>query len=260
MQLTRQKDIFINYCQNEDELKLVRYIYSENTLNTDMLIDVIGKWRWMSGINNNNQDEDDLARELVLLAKFIMENYKGLTIDEINLAIDLSLTNKLDCDIRTFNMFSPMYVSRILNAYKEYKKKSHVDIIERKTKNDYDKELNKETTPEVKMEAMIDLFRMFYKEYKEMGVINDYFNTCYNYLRRTHKINPNKELIDEAMLYGKNKSREHISSYFANAIGNEKPNREYFEKRFARNYCVQKMFDTLDLELFISGITINEFQ
>jgi len=50
----------------------------------------------MSGINTYNQDENEVAKELVLLSQFIINNYSDINLDEISLAIDLSLTNKLD--------------------------------------------------------------------------------------------------------------------------------------------------------------------
>jgi hypothetical protein len=228
-------------------------------MDINSLIDVLGKWRWMSGVSSNNQDEDDVAKELVLLSKFVLSNYNNLTIEEINLAIDLSLTDKLDCDVRTYNTFSPMYVSRILNAYKDYKKRMFKSIKERKDADENKRALISVVTPQIKMDGMIDLIKMFYEEYKSIGVVNDYFNAVFFFLKRTNRIKLEKNVIEDAKEYGRIKSREHINSYFANAIGDEKPNKEDIEKRFSRNYCVQVYFDTLNLEELLSQITIAEF-
>lgn len=224
------------------------------------LIDVVAKWKWMVGVVNNNQSEDDTAQELALLSTFIYNTYNSLKIDEINLAIQLSLSNKLDCDVNTYNSFSPLYVSRILNAYLEYKRKINSDITERKLIEDNKEMYNVEVTPKYKMESMIELIRYLYDDYKKTGIVNDYFNTLYNYFRRTNRLKPNKDIIDNAINYGKGESSKHINSYFADALKGEKPNKEYIEKRYSRNYCVQLYFSEIDdIEKLIATININEF-
>ena len=147
LQLTKQKNILSKYCINESEIKLVNAVFSNNVLNMNDLIDVVAKWKWMVGVVNNNQSEDDTAQELALLSTFIYNTYNSLKIDEINLAIQLSLSNKLDCDVNTYNSFSPLYVSRILNAYLEYKRKINSDITERKLIEDNKEMYNVEVTP-----------------------------------------------------------------------------------------------------------------
>lgn len=260
LQLQKQKNILNNYCKNENELSLVNAVFSLNTINHENLIDVLAKWRWMVGVVNQNQNDDEVAQELVLLSKFVKSNYTNLTIDEINLAIELSLTDKLECDTKTYNVFSPMYVSRILNAYIEYKKKINKELVERKSIAEIKETVVKDITPQEKMESIIELIRYLYDDYKEKGVVNDYFNTLYNYFRRTNRINPSKETVNDALLYAKNETSSHINSYFAFALKEEKPNRETLEKRFARNYCVKLYFDQIDIEELIKSITLNEFE
>jgi hypothetical protein len=68
------------------------------------LIDILAEWRWMAGVSTNGS-EDDMAQELVMIAKFISENYPLLKHDEFKLAVNMSLTNRLDVDVRTFNSF-----------------------------------------------------------------------------------------------------------------------------------------------------------
>jgi hypothetical protein len=226
----------------------------------DKLIDILAKWRWMSGINTNNQNENDLAKELTLLASFVFENYQNITYEEISLAINLSLTNKLDCDVRTFNSFSPMYVSRILNAYQEYKRGLYNDLMRKKETFDNKLLMEKKPTPKEKMDGVIDLIRYFYEEYKEKGIINDHFNTLYNFFRRTNKLNPSKEVVNEALEYAKIKVVEHNNEFGDFVYGKEKPNKENLEKKYARNYCVQKLFDNINIDEFIKTIKIEEFE
>lgn len=228
------------------------------------VIDVLAKWRWMSGVNNT-QSEEEIGHELAIIAKFVLDNYENITVDEISLAIDLSLTDKLDADVRTFNTFTPMYVSRILNAYIEYRRRMYNELMLRNEieKNKIENQKSTKPSPEEELQTTRELISDFYRKYKETGEVEDFFNILYNYLRKTKKINPSKQVIDEAMLYGKRKAKEHIKTYFEDAIGRtnmEESQIEIVEKRYARNYCVQKFFDTLDLEDFLSKMQISEFQ
>ena len=222
------------------------------------IIDVLARWRFMAGITTHNQDEDDIANELGLIATFIKNNYSKLTLDEVSLSINLSLTDKLDVDVRTFNVFSPMYVSRILNGYIEYKRKMYNDLSYRKEIKESNA-LSHVPTPEEKMQSMKDTIVYFYQQYKSNGVINDAFNTLYNYFRRTKRLNPDKATIDEAVVYGKELAkRDERDIYGFNS--KEKYDIGLIEKRYARNYCVQKFFDKINIEELTLSINLSEFE
>jgi hypothetical protein len=110
------------------------------------------------------------------------------------------------------------------------------------------------------MEGFIELFRYFYDKYKTEGVVNDYFSSVYNYLRRTNKFTPNKQMIDDAMNYAKGQTSDFVNKHYQDVLfTKEKPKKEDIEKRFARDYCVMRFFDSLNLEEFISKIQISDF-
>ena len=260
MQVTKQSNSLTLHCRSVEENDLILAIYNKENKDINSLIDVLAKWRWMSGINVSNQHEDDVARELALLSQFVVKNYPNITTDEISLAIDLSLTNKLDVDVRTFNSFSPMYVSRILNAYLEYRKIKYDEIYERKVRAEAKKKIEEKPSSEQRMVAMKDLILYFWEQYKSDGEVKDHFNVLYDYFKRTNQLNLSKELIDEALEYGKMKSKNYVADYFTDILGNEKVNGEDFDKRFARNYCIQKMFSECeDVHIIVSKVTINHF-
>jgi hypothetical protein len=260
MQVTKPSNSLTLHCRSVEENDLILAIYNKENKDINSLIDVLAKWRWMSGINVSNQHEDDVARELALLSQFVVKNYPNITTDEISLAIDLSLTNKLDVDVRTFNSFSPMYVSRILNAYLEYRKIKYDEIYERKVRAEAKKKIEEKPSPEQRMVAMRDLILYFWEQYKSDGEVKDHFNVLYDYLKRTNQLNLSKELIDEAIKYGKEKAIGYVANYFTDHLGREKESSDSFEKRFARNYCIQKMFDDCeDVDLIVSKVTINHF-
>jgi hypothetical protein len=229
------------------------------------LIDILAKWRWMSGISTSNQDEDSLAKELLIIAQFISKNYESMTIDEVSLCIDLSLTNKLDVDVRTFNTFSPMYVSRILNAYVVYKRKQLEDIKERKFRHELEMESKAEKTKEQKAEDFKDFIRYIYDDYKQKGIVNDYFNTIYNFFKRTNRlVIANSEIIEEAKIVAKKMASEKSIKFkeeeFAstNRMFSEK-DKESWYRSFAKNYCVQKYFETNGIENMLENVLIDDF-
>lgn len=222
------------------------------------LIDVLAEWRWMAGVSTSGS-EDDMAQELAMLSKFVAQNYSNLKSDEYKLAINMSLTNKLDVDVRTFNSFSPMYVSRILNAYLEHKQSVMREVRKRKERDEERKDLEKTPSQQEKMDCMLELISYLYEEYKTKGEINDHFAILYNYLKRTNKIKVPKEQIDEAMNYGKQKAKKYEPTTYEKIFDKSETDNTIIEKRFARNYCVQKLFDEIGLEGMISKVELKDF-
>lgn len=137
----------------------------------------------MLGINISNQSENELSTELSFLSKFIKENYNYLTLDEINLAINLSLTNKLQVDTKTYNNFSAFYISQILNAYLSYKRKLYNELSYKLEKNELDYNVEKPSA-EDNMKLMKELIIGFYEDYQKDGYINDVFNLVYDFLKK----------------------------------------------------------------------------
>lgn len=262
---TEQSNSLVSYARTKDEYQLVLAMEKptlqlmDGSESMPRLIDVLAKWRWMSGVSSNHQSEEDIAKELVLIADFIFRNYPKLTIEEISLSIDLSLINTFDVDVNAYNSFSPIYVSRILNAYLDYKRGLYNTISAKKDLEDSRKFLEKKPTPLEKMNSMIELIKYFYDEYKSVGEVKDHFNSIYQFFKRTNRISLNKDIIDEALKYGKEKSISHISTYW-DIFDRNKPDGEEIVKRFARNYCVQKIFDTIDIDDFVSKINVDEFE
>jgi hypothetical protein len=261
----KPKKLLSDYSVNKDEYEVLIAIKNTPIAKTDnakeQIIDIVAKWKWMVGVNSSNQDENEVAMELALISNFIQNNYSYLTPQELNIAIELSLTNKLNVDVKTYNSFSPMYVSRILNSYVDYRKVLYSEVSERKNKETLQIELESPVTAEYKMSEMIELIRYIHQQYIETGKVNDVFNVLYNYFKRTKRINLDKLIIEEAMLYGKKEMEIHLhETYGLNLRSREAPDTNLITKRFARNYCVHKYFQTLNLENLISSIKLKEFE
>lgn len=262
----KQKTLLSDYAVNKDEYEVLVAMKNtpiSKTSNSakEQIIDIVAKWKWMVGVNSSNQDENEVAMELAMISNFIQNNYSYLTPQELNTAIELSLTDKLNVDVKTYNSFSPMYISRILNAYVDYRKAVFNHVNERKNKEILQIELDSPVTAEFKMSEMIELIRYIHQQYIETGKVNDVFNVLYNYFKRTNRIVLDKLIIAEAMAYGKKKMEIHIhETWGLNLRSRETPDTDLITKRFARNYCVDKYFKGLNLESLISSIKLNEFQ
>jgi hypothetical protein len=250
----------MGFCQNKEELLIVKASEGKKPTDLNNYIDLLAKWRWMVGVSNINQDEDEIAKELILLSQFIFKNYNGLTLDDISNAIDLSLTDKLDVDAKAYNTFSPMYVSRILNAYIQHQRKIMNEVFERKERHIGREIMEQKPSPEVQMENMVELIRYFYDEYKSKGVINDYFNTIYLFFRRNKLLSIDKNIVDEALIYGNERANNYVSDLMGSVLSKEKTNKENIVNRFARNYCIQKIFEQHGADYLISKIKITHFQ
>ena len=128
------------------------------------------------------------------------------------------------------------------------------DVIREKEKADREqKELENRPSPAKQAENMRNLMRDFYDEYKEKGEIRDLFSIAYNFLRKHKFLIIPTHMIEEAMAYGNRMAKEK---------SNSKPVFERFSsstehtesQRFARNYCVQKFFDNVDIDILLNNI------
>jgi hypothetical protein len=152
-----------------------------------------------------------------------------------------------------------MYVSRILNAYKEYKFGLYNKLKERENIAKQKIEKEKKLSPQEKMDATIDLINYFYEQYNLTSEVNDLFNTVYNFLKRTNNIDIDKQLIDEAMLYGTEKANALFNKQYDVLFNKDKFDSDYWQKHHARNYCVGKLFDKIKIEELIAKIKIEDF-
>jgi hypothetical protein len=242
-----------DFVESLEEIEIVRAV--ENSMQIartknveDALILLISKWRIYIGI-----PKTDVSEELAIICQFINKNYSFLTLEEINLAIELSIKRKLP-DTEFFGYFSPMYVAKVFDSYLYYRKITMADAIRRKEKHEAEirEQLNKPTS-EQQANSTKEIMRGFYNDWKERGEISDPFSLAYNYLRKHNFLEVSKEDIEKAQEYAKmkiaNMKKEDRTQMFT----------ESDEKRLARNWCVQKYFQTVDIDVLINNIKPEQF-
>ena len=209
----------------------------------EQVLQVVAKWRLYVGM-----PKGDVSEELAIVTDFIYQNYGHLTLDELELAYNLTAQDKFDVEF--FGYFSPMYVGKVLSSYLHYRKIQLADAIrdrERKALEEMDK--GAKPTPEEHCRITKEIFKSFYDRYKQTGVLKDVMSICYNHLRKHNMLKLTKPEIDEAMKYGEDNVEPDL----------EKSVRAYEVKVLARSFCVQKYFDKVSIDIILDNIKPEQF-
>jgi hypothetical protein len=216
------------------------------------LIDSIAKWRIYVGL-----PKDDATFDLVLISNYVYNSFPFLTISEFELAWMLSINNKLE-DCTFFGTFSPLYIGKVLNSYLQYRKMVMADTIKRKEAAEFEEKykINKPSAKE-QCDTIRSIIKSQYDNYKKSKEIIDPFNLIYNFLRKHKILKVTQQDIDIAMLYGNNKY-DKLENIMVNNIFNI--SKEEKIKNIARCYLVQKFFENIEIDSFISTIKEEMFQ
>lgn len=228
-------------------LKKIRDFTSNDELKP--LIDLIGKWRYYIGIKEELSQE-----ELFVNLNFIRENFNELNLVDIKQAIDLSIKGDLEVEAEHYQNFTPLYISKILNAYKVYRGKVIYAIRDKVSKIENQP---KEPTLNEKVEITKTSLESMFSN-REDKRFYDYGGVTYDFIKRNSLLVFSKSLVEEAMEYGKKESVKEIrKSTYADVIqssnknyNNAKEKKDSVIRNSARNYVVQKWLNSFSEESF----------
>lgn len=250
----------LKFVRTEEEHELAKAVYGSPQISNipiENVVNLVGLWRMYIGM-----PKSDEAEALLFVADFIVENYGHMTVAEIELAIRLSVMRKLK-DTEFNGYFSALYVSKVLESYLYYRKIALADAIrEREVALREEKEKNNKPTPEEQAKRYQQMFRNFYEEWKAAGEINDPFSLAYNYLRNNKLMHVPQDIVKQAQAYGKKKADEVNSNRQKKGLKTTFSTMELFqmeEKKWARNYCVQKYFENVDIDILCNKIIPEHF-
>lgn len=261
MQSRKQKvNSLIKYVKNEDEKQIVQALddvkIKEITReDADRLIEVVGKWGFYMGSSARLSSDD-----ILLLCKFLKDNYNFLTINEINLAISLNLKGALG-KIEYYGNLSPLYMSQVLNAFLEYRKENLQPLLERKDRDDV------KPTPQLNKGELVkmtqDALRLEYSKFIKGEVVDDLFSIVYTYLDKNNKLNPSDDSKRKAfafaqkMLSNENtRQAKNIGDLIRNAV--QKDDTIRFEKYF-QNGILMDFFSKIEsVDDLVNSVNINE--
>lgn len=270
MQLIRQKN-YMELAKTDEQKSLISVISSGNKISayqkSEMgeIIELIGKWRFMVGINTTID-----PIELIALSEFLQKNYGQLTVQEINLAINLSLKNVLAVDNKPYGSFSALYVSSILNAYIDYKQKIAKEINEIADLEHKKQMLEQKSIPppaKKRAEDMIEILKNAYTTYKTDEIFTDPFSFIYDFLKKKGVFSKfDKETIrkikSDALKFSKS-TKNKVNTPFLSDWEKPKNEQDVYISKGKHIFCEKffSSFSTLaDFEsVFLKTITEKDF-
>lgn len=205
--------------------------------NEDMnkIVDVVGQWVYYLGLTENVSEKD-----IVLITKFIQENYPSLNLFDLKEAIRLSSIHELDVETNHYGKFSPIYVSSILNAYK--KKRS--DIIHKVNQKKNALMIEQNTHVPTKEERLRNVKTILRHAYEDafMSYYDDFGDVLYDLIKERKLIKVDDKLIKEAQDYANSSYREqqrksNLKSVIQSA-NFENLDKDKIKRKEARKYIV----------------------
>jgi len=162
---------------------------------------LIVKWTVLCGVKPIPSDE-----EIRLFVEYVAEHFYRLSLLEIDNAFNLATAGVLSVDASHYQSFSVIYISNIINAYKDYKGKFILDY-----QAELEKQEKKEPTESERLHMMVDAILESFDAYKEKPTYNDFGYVAYDFLNNLGLINFNKELKKEILKSAREKVLERLT-------------------------------------------------
>lgn len=271
----KQSKSIIKWAQTPQELEISKAIDGGieiskfNKRDDEDLINYLGQWRIMIG-DPRKQSKESIAVEQLLITNKLKELYPFITLPEIKLAADMSITGKLSVAPHLYQnqTFSVLYVTAIINAYLEYKREQLLPVFERFHTSKPEKRF---ITVQQERQLTIDLFKDEYDYLLKNGVIDDPMNLCYRFLRESNRLPVYPKDLEDAKSYGREMAKlffqkEDGSVKEALAKSQDKTQKgeslsvKKIEDRYSRNFLVQLQFNKLtNIEQLTDTFNLQEF-
>lgn len=168
------------------------------------------------GLRAQNWPTDE---EKHVLIHHIIKEYGGHTLDEIKLAFDMAISQKLEVEVNCYENFSCLYFSNIMNAYRVWAKQKY--------KAPPAKELPPSNEPPMSDEDFLIMNKGVYETIKKWGLISA---RCYDILTRRNEL----VLTEEEKEKIRSTARTHFFSS-DNELNREGLRHEEFERHINLN-------------------------
>lgn len=250
----------------EKELYLAQYekkiAHFQTNDEVNNLLKVVTTWRIYLGIREEASKEEN-----VLNVNFIRENYKNFTLADIELAYKYALTGKLEVDAEAYGKFSPLYISKILNAYGFYCEKMMTEILKRKREHEsrmrqlpvhesYDERV------ENRKKSIVWYYHQLRSSYKYVG---DYGSVVWTFLTRNNIVNATNIDFERAKEEAKKMRMAHTLNIFARVLEKmttEERQKEYdtLDEMYGKYFVMQQFFTKVDnIDEWLKQFTDEQF-
>ena len=266
--LQKPNNLIGEWIKTDDELATAR-TFSEKRIkdykSEDMaeLVKVMAQWRLLLGVTN-----DSTETELIVICQFIYDNFGKFTLADIRLAMNWSISGKIDVGFVTQKNISAFYISKCMQSYEARKILLVNEIAYNKQRMESRRDLDtkSEVTPEYKCQVFKEYLISIYESYKDNETFWDTQESIYKWMKATNQINPTKDEIDEALNYADVKMRKDKEERNMETIlRGIKPtsadqNPEEKRKKYAREYIVCKKFDETDIIQLLKKVHVSYFK
>ena len=250
----------------EKELYLAQYekkiAHFQTNDEVNNLLKVVTTWRIYLGIREEASKEEN-----VLNVNFIRENYKNFTLADIELAYKYALTGKLEVDAEVYGKFSPLYISKILNAYGFYCEKMMTEILKRKREHESRmRQLPVHESYEERVDnrkkSIVWYYHQLRSSYKYVG---DYGSVVWTFLTRNNILNAQNIDFEIAKEEAKKMRMAHTLNIFARVLEKmttEERQKEYdtLDEMYGKYFVMQQYFGKVDnIDEWIKQFTDEQF-
>lgn len=263
MQSVKPNELLGSWITNKEHYEIA-LTYSEKKIgkfNRDEMgeiVDVLAQWRLMLGVTSDTTQE-----ELIFITQFLYDNYKHFTLSDLKTAKTWSIMGRIEIGFVSQKTFSSYYISRCLNAYEEEKRRIINEINHRKERYESRMAIEnpKKLSAEEEAKSFKDHIVTMYSAYTNGREIYDIGDMVYNWLKSVGLITPNGKEVQDAIIFATEKLRQ-LKYDELNAktkINLDQEGEEIRKKKYAREYCIMRLFEKTPLSELVGKIRVEYF-
>jgi uncharacterized protein (DUF433 family) len=249
---------------NSKEIKIYNAYVTDKRLKDfstkeDLLLinSLIVRWATYVGVDTPE------ASQINMLANFIKEHFPTFNAYDIKECIGLLASQSLETDAEHYGKISPIYVSKVLKSYQEYKNNAVF-----KVRENIEKLKEAEVAPMPNEERIANfkkLLTIAKGEFLQGLTYIDSGDSIYNFVKHNKLFPLSKELITEAMEYGgklyieqrkKKVTETVIKNQSFKRVSDMQFEKEDMIKKYAREFVVNKFLMQLELNELLQKINI----
>ena len=250
--------------KNSEELAIAQTM-SEKKISqfnkSDMagLVSLLGQWKVLLGSNTEISDA-----ELIFVCQFIYDNFGRFTLSDVKITMQMAICGKLNIEYVSQKTISGLYISKCLNSYEEYKARIINELAYKKQKheNQLSIEASKNASQEQKATIHKEYLVSMYNSYKNNGVINDYGDFIYKWMKQESILAPNNQDVTDALTAAQERltKERNLDNSIGNKLKPEEKSDEEKKKRFAREFLVMRIFESNDIIELLKLVKLEYFK
>jgi len=223
------------------------------------LVSLLGQWKVLLGSNTEISDA-----ELIFVCQFIYDNFGRFTLSDVKIAMQMAISGKLNIEYVSQKTISGLYISKCLNSYEEYKARIINELAYKKQKqeNQLSIEASKNATQQEKASIHKEYLVSMYNSYKNNGVINDYGDFIYKWMKQESILTPNNKDVTDALAAAQERltKERNLDNSIGNKLKPEEKSDEEKKKRFAREFLVMRIFESNDIVELLKLVKLEYFK